>query len=147
MEIKKYEIAGKTYVHPAQVLGQLKQLEQLLEGVRFSGNLDIITVIKILGDKLPQALAIVLVEEGKLPKDKDLDALAVDVEQYLTLEQIMEIVDGFFSLNPLSSVIEKIVAMMGHFMESVAQLRTGSPESASLSVTETLQNVTESSGQ
>lgn len=136
MQEKTYEINGKTYVHRPQVLGQLKQLEDLLRGVSLPGFVDIPALIAALGDKVPQALAIILTEQGKSPADKDLTAIAAEMAWGVNIEQTMEIVDDFFSINPLSSAFGKVVGMMERFTAQMLAMQTGSSPSASPSETE-----------
>jgi len=136
MQEKTYEINGKTYVHRPQVLGQLKQLEELLKGTNIPAGAGAMGIVEALGDKVPIALAIILTEQGKSPQDKDLEALAAEMLWGVDLAQTMEIVDDFFSINPLSSAFAKVVGMMERFAEQVLAMQTGSSPSASPSGTE-----------
>jgi len=136
MQEKTYEINGKTYVHRPQVLGQLKQLEELLKGTNIPAGAGAMGIVEALGDKVPIALAIILTGQGKSPQDKDLEALAAEMLWGVDLAQTMEIVDDFFSINPLSSAFAKVVGMMERFAEQVLAMQTGSSPSASPSGTE-----------
>jgi hypothetical protein len=113
MTEKKYAIGGKVYIQRALVLGQTRQLLRLLDGITLPGNLEIRSLIETLGESLPAALAIVLTEEGKSPKDKDLDALASEMEFAITLEQTAQVVEDFFGCNSLPSLLNKMTEAAG----------------------------------
>lgn len=131
MDHKTYEVRGVIYEHRPQVLGQLKQLESLLVDVSIPAGAGATGMIFAIGDKAPRALAILLTEKGMSPEDKDLNALAKEMEWGITLEQTMEIADDFFSINPLSLAFAKIVGMMERFTAQMLDGPTGTPESAS----------------
>lgn len=113
MAEKKYDIGGKIYVQRPLVLGQTRQLLRLLGGLELPGNLEIRSVIETLGESLPAALAVVLTEEGKNPKDKDLEALASELEFEITLDQTAQVVEDFFGCNPLPSLLDKLTEAAG----------------------------------
>lgn len=64
----KYIIDGKTYIQKPLVLGQIRQLIGHLKGLEIKPGSSGVGIVFELGDQLPAALAIVLVEEGKSPK-------------------------------------------------------------------------------
>ena len=66
----KYKIGDKTYYQKPLVLGQIKQLEEFLKEFIIPGDLNVTTLMSIFGNKLPYALAIVLIEEGKSLSDR-----------------------------------------------------------------------------
>ena len=73
MEEKKvfeYEIGGKKYTQGALVLGQLEQLLPIAEGVTVQGDSEALEVIRLLGDKISTAIAIVLRADKEHLKDK-----------------------------------------------------------------------------
>jgi hypothetical protein len=70
----KYQIGDKTYVQKKLVLGQWRQLLDLLKGLSVPQDLDAREIVSVFGDKLPYAPAIVLVEEGKSLREKDIVA-------------------------------------------------------------------------
>lgn len=150
MEKKKYEyeIDGKKYIQEPLVLGQFEQLMPIMEGksLVFEGK-KTLEIVQALGDKLPRAIAIVLKEEGKLLKDKDLDAFEAEVKFAINIDQTLEVVSHFFLCNPPTSLIEKLTMLM----EGVAtNLGTEEPDglekSSSSSATETSEEETKSNG-
>ena len=66
----KYKIGDKTYYQKPVVLGQIKQLEEFLKDFIVPGNFSVTTLMSMLGDKFPYALAIILIEEGKSLSDR-----------------------------------------------------------------------------
>ena len=62
---KTYEIGGKTYTQKPLVLGQVRQLLDLLANVSIPADATAVGLINAIGDKLSLAIAIVLAEPGK----------------------------------------------------------------------------------
>lgn len=112
-----YEINGKTYFQKPLVLGQLVQLSDFFESLSdVPREATINGLIKTLGDKLPLAIAIVLCEEGKSLRDKDVKALATEFAEHLSLEVAGRIVEDFFVFNPptsLSGFLERTAVAVG----------------------------------
>ncbi|MBP8980852.1 MAG: hypothetical protein KBG09_06370 [Syntrophobacterales bacterium] len=133
MDYKTYDINGKIYEHRPQVLGQLKQLENLLKGTSIPAGADAWGLLSALGEKTPHALAIILTEKGKSPAEKDIDTLAEEMAWGMDIGCVLEIVTDFFSINPLSSVFEKVVGLLTMVTDQVLAIRTGIPASASSS--------------
>jgi hypothetical protein len=144
--IKEYAIGDKAWQQRPLVLGQVKQLLDVLKGLEIPEGVGPTEIIGILGDRLPLALAIVLTEKGKSPRGKDLSAAAGELEFSITPEQILEVIADFFSCNPLSSVLERLAGLMDDLGRTMATTKIGSPKSASSSAPETSPGATESSG-
>lgn len=138
-----YKIDEKTYLQRQLVLGQVRQLLDLLQGMQIPGNLDALGLVGLLGDRLPLLLAVVLTEQGKSPKNKDLPALADELEFSITPEQTLSVIEDFFECNPLSSIFQRLTGMVEKL---TAQITTGSPNSASSSAPETSPDATGLSG-
>ena len=144
MDKKEYrsEINGKVYILKPLVLGQVSQITQLLQGIEITSDMGTVDIIKLLDDRLPEAIAVVLTEEGKKLKDKDIPELTEEIRESLDIGTAMDIVDCFFSLNPIASVLEKLTGtMMG-----ITRMMTGSKERSSSSPEETSRAATGSSG-
>jgi hypothetical protein len=142
-----YVIGGRTYIQKPLVLGQFRQLFDLLKGTTVDANAGAAGLILAVGSRLPAALAVVLVEEGKSPAEKDLETLAAAIEFDITAEQAMEIVDGFFVCNPLTSFLERIAGLLGSIGSVMPATATGSPSFASSSATGISPGGTLSSGE
>lgn len=144
MEEKRYRIGEKIYVQRPMVLGQLRQLFGVLKGVSIAVPIDAINLIAVLGERLPRALAIVLSPEGVHPKDKDLEALALEIEYAIPLDQVVEVVEDFFGCNPLPLLLEKMGRVAGAI--GTARMPEESIPSVSSSAEETSPEGTPSSG-
>lgn len=106
-----YNIGGETYIQKPLVLGQLIQLTRLLNGSAFPESPGVTDIIAALGNRLPLALAIVLIPEGTALKDKDVPALASDLEFMIDPETAIQVVNDFFDCNPINSVLEQLTGM------------------------------------
>jgi hypothetical protein len=148
---KTYIIGEKKYTQKPLVLGQVKQLLDLLKGVMIPADAGSLELVMILGDKLPLALAIVLAEEGKSLRSKDIPAMADEIEFAVIPDQVLEIVDDFFLINPISSISEKLMKMVerigGQMKKIPEDATTGSRRFASSSQTEISPSGTELPGQ
>lgn len=142
-DIKTYQIGSKTYEQRPLVLGQLRQLLQLLCDVEVSLERGALGLVAALGDKLPKALAVVLTEKGQSPADKDLDAAAAELEFAISPEQALEVVEDFFDCNPIVSLLDRVGQMIGKLEK---QARNSLTASLSSSPTATSASVTPSSG-
>lgn len=105
----KYVINGKTYVQRPLVLGQIPQLQRVLQDVDLPADIDSSDIISLMGDKLPEALAVVLTEEGTSPKDKDVAALGKEFQNCVDFFTAMEVIDHFFDLNRVASVSQRVI--------------------------------------
>jgi hypothetical protein len=145
MSEQKYTIGDKIYVQRPLVLGQVKQLIDLLRGTTIPANAGAVELIETLGESLPLALAIILTEEGKSPGGKDLPALADDLEFSIQPEMALDVIDHFFALNPMSSLLKRVGEMMGKVMKTTTGA-TSLQKSASSSPTDASTNETGPSG-
>jgi hypothetical protein len=142
-EVRRYEIDGKTYLQRSLVLGQIRQLMTVLEGLTIPPDVTVPALIDLLGAKLPEALAVVLTEEGKSPRDKNLAALAAELEFSLPIETACEVVEDFFACNPVAALLDRLTGTMGAIG---GLLGSGSTRRSSSSVTAISPSGTASSG-
>lgn len=108
-----YGINGKRYVQKPLVLGQLRQLTEVLKGIAWTPETAFTDIIALVGDRLPSALAVVLVEEGTSPGKKDVEALAKELEDALDVDTAVKVVEDFFTLNPVVSLLERLRGLAG----------------------------------
>lgn len=120
-----YQINGKNYYTSTLKLGQLRQLLNLAKDCIFPENFSTTDLIMILGDKIHTALAIILVEENALLKDKDVDALATEIEFTFDLDKTIEVIDDFFVQNYYASLLKK-------FNETIIKITKKMKESETL---------------
>lgn len=110
--IFEYQIAGKKYTQQPVVLGQLRQLTELLNGVAIDMNAGTFELTRNLGCKLPEAIAIVLKAADQNLKDKDIHKLANELEFDMAPETSLKIVEDFFFCNPIASLVERFTGMI-----------------------------------
>lgn len=110
---KTYEIDGKKYIIGKLVLGQLAALVKFFDDLsQVSSEDNIMSFIVKLGDKLPEMLAVVLCEEGKSIRDKNMEELVTIVATEVDVDMAMEILSDFFEKTPLSSLGDKLQKLM-----------------------------------
>jgi len=106
--IKEYKIGDKTYTQKPLVMGQVNQIINLLKDVNLPSDPTAINLITALGDKLPLAIAIVVhVPEVSL-KDKNIKELAEDLSFKMEPEMALQVIEDFFDLTPISSLLERV---------------------------------------
>lgn len=127
-DIKKeylYEIGGKTYKQLPLKMGQVNQIISLLKDVNLPANITALSLITLLGDKLSQAIAIVLHDPDVSLKDKDVQQLAKDIEFEMEPDIALGVIEDFFDITPISLLLEKV----GKTIEKISdkmQTETGS---------------------
>jgi hypothetical protein len=124
-----YEIGGKKYTQAKLVLGQVQQLIGLLAEVNWPATISAPAILMSLGDKAPDALAILLNPLGVELKEKDLKAMAEDFKYSIDLETGTEVIEDFLSCNQIASLSKKYKAMAANL--GFGKSATGSPKSAS----------------
>jgi len=144
METKKYTIGDKIFIQKKLVLGQWKELRAILDEIIIPGELTPLSVVQALGQNLFIALAIVLTEEGKSPRGKDLAVLADEIEYGITAETAIEVIADFFDLNPIPLILKSLTDLSGIIKTKITEI--GLMNSASSSAVETLQGESGYSG-
>lgn len=102
----KYTISEKVFIQKPLVLGQLAALSGIIDGLSLAGGSST-SLISALGDKLPKALACVLVPEGVKPKEVNLEELE-DIFYYCDTMTAIQVIEDFFVCNPIALILEKI---------------------------------------
>lgn len=125
----EYEIGGKKYIQKPLVLGQIRQMMNIMQGVVIPDDADTLRIIAALGDKLSKAIAITITPEGVAVKDKDINSLAAEIEFELSTETTVQVIEDFFSCNPIASLLERL----GGIAEKITSQmdKTGLKKSAS----------------
>lgn len=142
----EYDLNGTVYVQRPLVIGQVRQLVVLLDGLSIPRGASIPELIDALGGKLMPAVAVALTEKGKSPRDKDIDSLAGELEFTMTPEQLLQVVDDFFGLNPISSIMERIGHLMQNGAGTIGAMENSLKNSSSSSPEETSAGGTSLSG-
>ena len=112
---KKYEFEGKTYTQQRLVLGQIRQLFELFkEGIPVSAltRPDPREILKVLGNDIFQGVAVVLRVEGVPLQDKDVEALAKELEWRMTPDDLAEVIRDFFVFTPILSLLAEFNSLM-----------------------------------
>lgn len=104
----EYIIGGKKYIQRPLVIGQLKQLARLLKNVVISPDAGPANIVEAIGDKLPEAIAIVLIPEGVNVKDKNIEEMVRELEFQVDIETAVKIVEDFFDCNQVSLLWKRL---------------------------------------
>lgn len=107
----EYTIGGRKFVQQELVMGQVKLLITAIKGISLPRVLTTATLILALGDRVTDVLAIILREEGVLLKDKKMDEVREWLEEHLSMEQSIRMVDDFFDCNPIASISEAVIGL------------------------------------
>jgi hypothetical protein len=139
----EYTIDGKKYSQKSLVLGQVQQLIKFLKGKKLPETLTTFQIIDLLGDDLCEGIAIVLKEENRLLKDKDVTVLAKEIQFSIEPETAFKVVEDFFVCNPVASMLERLA---GSIRKVAEQMMIGLKRPSSSSPEETSPAETKSSG-
>jgi hypothetical protein len=140
----KYLIGEKVYIQRPLVLGQIRQLLDVLKGLMIPKDINAFNMIDVFGDKLSGIFAIVLTPEGMQLKDKPLDELSREIEFSIEPEMSIEVVGNFFELNPIAYLLERLSGVMLTITGKMT--KTGSKNSSASSPEAISPNVIQSSG-
>lgn len=169
MSIKlSYTIGGKPWTQRALVMGQWKQLMALLKGMAIPAGAGIPELVTLLGDRMPLALAVILIEEGgnlrarfglragtgfagiPIPEwyqnEEVMLEIANDIDAGIDAETVMRVIDDFLVCNPVSSILEKLAGVLTKAGKLQQTMPPGSMPSVHSSPEETSQSTTVSSG-
>jgi hypothetical protein len=136
----EYKIGEKVYEQKPLVWGQAKQLTKLLKEISFGPETTVSDLIALIGDRMPMVLAIVLTEQGKSPKDKNLEALSEELAFDTPVDVVAKAIEDFFVCNPTASYLEKLEKLIGGARGQMEEkLKTLLKEPSSSSPAETLQ--------
>ena len=108
----QYAIGESIYEQRPIVLGQMKRLLPIVSSIRID-SLDLQGLVASIGDQLPAALAIVLVDVHEAENIREAmrpDRLAEREDELvwgLTPELAVRVIEDFFACNPISSISEK----------------------------------------
>jgi hypothetical protein len=116
-----YEISGKKYIQKPLVIGQFRQLFNLIKNtsIPYSSIDNASSLIALFGDNIHTLIAIVITEEGVKPKDKNVETLAEELEFELSPEDSFKVVEDFFDCNDLPYLLKKIGDLVGKVTEKI----------------------------
>ena len=130
MQKKEYDIGGKTYTQGKLVLGQLRQLLPVVSEVSFPERFAVADLVQLMGDRLPDALAVILVEKGKDPSQKDLAAESAFMSWNVPVGTSIEIMKDFFDCNPPSSLLTMLETAVDTIGGMTRKIGSKTPSSA-----------------
>lgn len=131
----RYRIGGSCYIQRPLVLLQIEQLSEFLANIQLPSGLNVVGIVRVLGDRIADALAIVLTPEGVELDQKDLPAIAAQLRKSVDIETAVRVVEDFLSCNPVASVFDKLTTAAGKC--SNVLLGPGLPTSSASSREET----------
>lgn len=120
----KYEIGGRVFYQKPLVLGQVKQLISVIKGLVLPFNLNVASLVIALGDKAPEAIAILMVEEGVSLKKKKVSEVQELLEENLSIEQTIKVIEDFFDCNPIASISEAMIGLTDKVQKTMTQATT-----------------------
>lgn len=132
MEEKHYSIGGREYVQRRIVLGQLQLLLPLIGSVEITQG-TVPELIGLIGEGLPRAMAVVLLEEGsgvrEACKPEALQDRTEALQWDMTPEIAVEVAEDFFECNRASSLFEKISSKLQSLVIPTEDPSISSPSS------------------
>lgn len=140
----RYDIGGKIFVQRPLVLGQIRQLLELLKGVVLPREFGARDLVVLLGANISKALAIILCKPGEDIRTKDLDAMAQELEFSVSAETAIEVIEDFFACSQVASLLRRIEDLAAAVEVQVKG--TGSSRPSYSSPEETSPDETRSSG-
>jgi hypothetical protein len=128
---KRYEIGGNTYVQRPVVLGQLRKLAPLVNGIVASMEPSATGLLAALGGKMPSALAIVLIEDGADVREVMEEERCKERASFFewTVDSIIaiEVVSDFFECNRASLLSEKLGSLTKYLVSLIPSKPSSSP--------------------
>lgn len=96
--MREYEVNGKKYIVSSELkVGQMVQLANLLKDVKLDFS-NYISLLNSVGEKTPAAIAILLMPQNGDFKDKNIEELAIEIEN-LSVTTCLDMVEDFFLKN------------------------------------------------
>jgi hypothetical protein len=163
-----YQIGGKTWTQRPLVLGQVQQLLTVIRGLMIPPGASVLQLVEILGDRLPIALAVVLVEDGKDIRERvgirvalnngvmvpewyqnpeKMAEIASEIFAGIDAETTIKVVADFLACNPVSGLLDQLIGLMEKGSALMPLIGgTGLTPSSASSPEATSPSATESSG-
>lgn len=123
---------GRVFIQQKLVLAQMEQFVENMRDVVWPDfkEFNLLTIYEAIGPRLPVALAIMLSEKDKDPREKDLVELSDYMRFNFPLDEGIRAVKDFFLLNPTASIAASLRDLMGAQAAMKAVSATGSPTSS-----------------
>ncbi len=163
-----YTIGGKPWTQRPLVMGQWKQLMAIIKGVAIPAGAGIAELTTLLGDRMPLALAVILIEDGgslrqrfglrtvpggdgsQVPEwyqnPEVMLEIANEIEAGIDAATIMRVIDDFLSCNPVSLILERLAGVLTNASQIQQTMTMGLKPSSPSSPEEISPKETVSSG-
>lgn len=121
---KTYNIKGRVFYQKELVLGQLELLIDLLKNIEFEKGLTNLQILKVLGSKVPHAMAIVLLEEAKQIEKIEVrtNGESLEIEEVKKLTQFfannvdislaLKVIIDFFVCTPMTNIMQTLATLI-----------------------------------
>lgn len=118
----KYTIGDKVYYQRKLVMGQVNQLVEIVKVIdEIPENPTVVQLVTAFGDKLMEAVAIILIPADIKLKEKDVEKVIEDIEFEVEPEMVLEVIEDFFDCNPISLLLKKCGEVIGRVGEKLAK--------------------------
>lgn len=101
---KKYKIGEIEFVQKPISLGKMRALMEIFKGIQVPKELNSVSLICSIGCKLHEMFAIVLQSSVKGQEN-----LSKFLDDNMSYEQIMEVIEDFLVINPIYGTIVKLM--------------------------------------
>nr|AUG44378.1 hypothetical protein [uncultured bacterium] len=108
----RYNIGGDVYVQRPLVLLQIEQLSALLTNLELPAGINAVGVVRVIGNRLADVLAIVLTPKNMAIEAKDLPQIAARLRNQVDIDTAVRVVEDFLGCNRISSVFEKLTGIL-----------------------------------
>jgi hypothetical protein len=133
-----YKIGGLVYLQRPLVLLQIEQLSAFLGAMAIPSGLNVVGIVRLLGDRIADALAILLTPAGVEVDQKDLAVTATHLRNHVDIDTAVRVVEDFLTCNPVGSVFDKLTGVMAKWMNLTGPAAAaGSPTLSASSPEET----------
>ena len=112
MTKKTYTIGGRRYLQKPLVLGQWEQILAIIKIPDGTDDLSVASIVEMIGSKMATAIAIMICEDGKELRDKDVNSLRDDIRFELDTDTSFRVVEDFFLMNSIISLFERVGGIM-----------------------------------
>ena len=126
----KYIIGDRVYYQRKLVMGQVNQLIEVTKNLEIPSNPSTMQLITAFGDKITEAIAVVLVPADMKLKEKHVGQVVSDIQFELEPEMVLEVMEDFFACNQISLLLKKLTNVIEKAVERISPEKTVEVEQA-----------------
>lgn len=108
----EYEIGDRKFIQKPMVWGQVKQFQSLMKDIVWPDEFNVFTFMDLFSDQMPEFVAIVLQEVDVDLKNKNIESLKNEFEEFLDIATSIKVVEDFLDCNPIDSILKSLVGMI-----------------------------------